>query len=147
MLLLIIKGNSGFNIIDMSFFKRKKLDFILKGNTWIDVTIINSNVLYTFKKNNGLLVSTNGKGSNNIYEIMPDANSLTITKDDLIVHFEIVLSTNIFLVLTPQGGTESIVLVNNNKYSQLLKGKEEREQQLKVVCLNEAVSVYTSISK
>jgi hypothetical protein len=78
---------------------------------------------------------------------MPDARSLTFTKDELIVHFEIILSTNIFLVLTPQGSTESIVLVNYYKYSHLLKGKEDREEQFKIYCLNEAVSLHTSISK
>jgi hypothetical protein len=127
----------------MGFLKKKKLDLLLKKNSWVDVTNLTDNVLYTFLGNNKLLKTINGFGKNQVYEIMPNADSLTITIGELIIHFEILFRTFNFLIISPLGSDDKLILVNQNTFNQLLKGQTEKSTSLKTVCINEAIGMYS----
>lgn len=93
----------------------------LTGCTWILSNEISENVLYTFRQNGELLITTNGIVQKSEYEIIIDNNSILIIKDGVIEHYSILNIYDDFLFLNKISSSSVLVFANQTKYKDELK--------------------------
>ncbi|OIQ23801.1 hypothetical protein [Lacinutrix sp. MedPE-SW] len=116
-----------FSVIENNITKAKKTieksisSSYITGCSWIQTNIENNNVLYTFRSNGELLITTNGNVKKVEYELIVDNNSILITKDGIIEHYNIFNEGNDFLLLNKVSSNTIIALANQTKYKDEIK--------------------------
>ena len=93
----------------------------LTSCSWVLNNELGNNILYTFLNNNELLITTNGSVKKGSYQLIVDNNSILITLDGLILHYNIVNIKNDFLYLNKIASNEVLVFFNNTKIKDKLK--------------------------
>ena len=81
----------------------------LTSCSWLLNNDLGNNILYTFLNNNELLITTNGSVKKGSYQLIVDNNSILITIDGLILHYNIVNIKNDFLYLNKIASNEVLV--------------------------------------
>lgn len=139
--------NSG-NFMDSNITKIKKVaeksvsKSYLTNCSWILVNGAqpNLNIIYTFRNNDELLLTTNGIVQRYLFELIIDNNSILITKNNIIEHYNIVNVEGDFLFLNWLGGNEILVFANQTKFKDHVKS--ELRQLAKVYYNFEKVASY-----
>lgn len=93
----------------------------LTGCSWIITNEPNDNILYTFRNNNELLITTNGIVKRAEYELIIDNNSILITKDNITEHYDILNVKNELLFLSKVSTNSILFLANNTKFKDAIK--------------------------
>jgi hypothetical protein len=81
----------------------------------------NLNILYTFRDNGELLVTTGGIVEKSSYELIIDNNSILISKNDITELYNIVNVQNDFLYLNRVSSNEILIFSNQTKYKDIVK--------------------------
>jgi hypothetical protein len=93
----------------------------LTGCSWILASEQYSNVLFTFRSDGELLVTTNGRVERCSYELIVDNNSLLITRDGETEHYMISQVYNDYLFLNKLSSDTIMVFANHTKFKDELK--------------------------
>jgi len=105
----------------------------ITGCSWALTNDVNNHVLYTFKNNGELLITTNGNVIRASYELIIDNNSVLITKDNNTEHYNIVHREDDFLFLNKVSTNILLTLVNQTKIKDGLKNRVKKiAQQMQV---------------
>ncbi len=112
--------NTTFNKVKKSIEKKISKSY-LTGCSWIITNEPNENVLFTFRNNNELLITTNGIVKRAEYELIIDNNSILITKDNITEHYNILNVKNDFLFLNKVSTNSILSLANNTKFKDEIK--------------------------
>jgi len=130
-------AGSTSELVSNSFNKAKKSieksvsKSYLTGCSWIVTNEVNTNLLYTFRNNNELLITTNGNVKRAHYELIIDNNSILITKDNITEHYNIVIVKNDFLFLNKVSSNTILFLANQTKFKDEIKSAlNERAKQI-----------------
>lgn len=134
----VVESSSAF--INSNFEKAKKYTqkkiskSYLTGCTWI-LASDTSNIQYTFRDNNELLISNGGIVEKKTYEIIVDNNSILISDDSKTELMNIVLVQNDFLFLNKVSDNKILRFANQTKFkdkvkSEFIKLANELEYQL-----------------
>lgn len=121
-----VSRNTG-EYVKMNYVKLKKnaersiSQSYFTGCTWILASEQFSNVLFTFRNNGELLVTTNGRVQRCTYELIVDNNSLLITMDGETEHYTISQVYNDYLFLTKLSSDTIMVFANHTKFKDELK--------------------------
>jgi hypothetical protein len=112
----IIRGTNSFILETFNRSKkriRKKFSkSYLTSYNWILTNELNDDILFTFKNNLELLITTNGTVKRAEYELITNNNCILITKDNLTEHYDILYIENDFLFLN-KVSTDSILFFAN----------------------------------
>ncbi|EKF54630.1 hypothetical protein I215_11184 [Galbibacter marinus] len=117
--------NTTFNKTKKSIEKKISKSY-LTGCSWIITNEPNDNILFTFRNNNELLITTNGIVKRAEYELIIDNNSILITKDNVTEHYNIVNIKNDFLFLNMVSSNSILFLANNTKFKDEIKSALNR---------------------
>lgn len=101
--------------------EKKISNSYLTGCSWIITNDINEHVLFTFRNNNELLITTDGVVKRAEYELIIDNNSILITKDNLTEHYNIVNVKNDFIFLNKVSTNSLLFLANHTKFKDEIK--------------------------
>lgn len=93
----------------------------ITGCSWIKTNDETAHILYTFRNNNELLITTNGIVQRAQYELMVDNNSVLITKGNITEHYNLINVYNDFLFLNKVSSDLVIVLANQTKFKDAIK--------------------------
>lgn len=121
-----VSRNTG-EYVKMNYDKLKKSaemsisQSYLTGCSWILASEQFSNVLFTFRSNGELLVTTNGRVERCSYELIVDNNSLLITRDVETEHYMISQVYNDYLFLNKLSSDTIMVFANHTKFKDELK--------------------------
>ena len=115
----------GSNLVKAKKFAERTISkSYLTGCSWL---LINDNedenILYTFRDNYDLLITTNGIVEKLNYEIIIDNNSILITKNNITTHYDIVNIQNDFLFLKMLTSDKILIFANQTKYKDYLKSQ------------------------
>lgn len=112
--------NSQYNKVK-KYAQRNISKSYLTGCTWILSNETSQNILYTFRSNGQLLITTNGIVKKADYEIIIDSNSILITKNNITEHYSIINIYDNFLFLNKISTDSILVFANQTKYKDELK--------------------------
>lgn len=112
--------NSNFNKARKSVEQSVTKSYIT-GCSWMQINELTTNVVYTFRSNNQLLVTVNGNVTRKEFELLVDNNSVLISHNNLTEHFNLVNVKNDFLFLNKFSSEEVIVLANQTKFKDEMK--------------------------
>jgi len=93
----------------------------LTGSSWILINEEYSNVLYTFRNNGELLITTNGIVERCLFELIVDSDTILITKNGITEHFFIFNDKDDFLFLRQLSSDQVLFFANQTKYKDELK--------------------------
>lgn len=93
----------------------------LTGSSWILINEEHSNVLYTFRNNGELLITTNGIVERCLFELIVDSDTILITKNGITEHFFIFNDKDDFLFLRQLSSDQVLFFANQTKYKDELK--------------------------
>lgn len=93
----------------------------LTGSSWILINEEYSNVLYTFRSNGELLITTNGIVERCLFELIVDSDTILITKNGITEHFFIFNDKDDFLFLRQLSSDQVLFFANQTKYKDELK--------------------------
>lgn len=123
-----INNSDSFHLLESQLTKLKKISersitkSYLTGCSWL---IINngdqSQVLYTFRNNNQLIITTNGDVDLANYELIVDNNSILIKFSTKTEHHTIVNVKDDFLFLNKFSTDKTLIFANYTKYKDELK--------------------------
>src|SRR5690606_6411631 len=126
----VSKSNSikaASNFVDVKIKKAIKNSQIavsksyLTGSSWILINEEYSNVLYTFRNNGELLITTNGIVERCLFELIVDSDTILITKNGITEHFFIFNDKDDFLFLRQLSSDQVLFFANQTKYKDELK--------------------------
>ena len=103
------------------FAQRNVSKSYLTGCSWFLTAGTTDSILYTFRNNGDLLITTNGIVKKLEYEIFVDNNSILITKDGVMEHYTIVLVRDDFLFLNRLSSAKILTFANHTKFKDELK--------------------------
>lgn len=112
--------NSQYNKVK-KYAQRNISKSYLTGCTWILSNEISENILYTFRSNGQLLITTNGIVEKADYELIIDNNSILITKNKITEHYSILNIYDNFLFLNKISTDSILVFANQTKYKDEIK--------------------------
>lgn len=118
--------NTSISKAKKSVEKRLSKSYLISCS-WVLNNELGNNILYTFLNNNELLITTNGSVKKGSYQLIVDNNSILITLDGLILHYNIVNIKNDFLYLNKIASNEVLVFFNNTKIKDKLKQNAEND--------------------
>lgn len=122
----------------------------ITGCSWVQTNDESANILYTFRTNNELLITTNGLVKKAEYEIIIDNNSILITKDNITEHYNLVIFKSDFLFLNKISSDYVIILANQTKFKDEIKtnlNKKARQSQNFIIELERKKNDYTIIEE
>jgi hypothetical protein len=90
---------------------------------WLLVNESFDNVIYTFRSNDELLITTNGIVERCNYELIVDNNSILITSNNITKHYNIVNKQNDFLIIQLLATDNFLIFANQTKYKDYLKSQ------------------------
>ncbi|WP_372744140.1 hypothetical protein [Lutibacter sp.] len=104
----------------------------ITGCSWMLINESKTSILYTFRNNNELLITTNGIVEKCTYELIVDNQSILITKQNLTEHFIIINAKNDFLFISKMSTNEILTFANFTKFKDSLLStiKQEASQYL-----------------
>lgn len=102
-------------------FQKSIAKFSLTGCTWMLVSENNDDILYTFRNNEELLITTNGIVEKCQYELIIDSDTILITKNGITEHYSIFNAERNFLLLGKFSSDRIMVFANHTKYKDEVK--------------------------
>lgn len=129
----IVKNSE--ELLSSNFNKIKKIaqknisKSYLTGCSWLLINNENENqnIIYTFRNNNELLLTTNGIVEKLNFELIIDNNSILITKNEITEHYDIVNIQDDFLYLNKLSTNNIFVFANQTKFKDYLKSELRKE--------------------
>ena len=112
--------NSQYNKVK-KYAQRNISKSYLTGCTWILSNELSKNILYTFRNNGELLITTNGIVEKAKYEIIIDKYSILISKNGIIEHYSILNIYDNFLFLNKISTDSILIFANQTKYKDEVK--------------------------
>ena len=117
----IVVNNIGKVVSDGTYRLRKNIDkkisqHYLTSFSWLMVTSPEHFVLFTFKNNNELIITKNGDVEKATYEVLGQNQSILITRNDRIEHFNFINLSNDYFFLNKLSTYNVHAFVNQNKY-------------------------------
>jgi len=95
----------------------------ITGCSWILTNVQDENILYTFRDNSELLITTNGIVEKCSYELIIDSNSILITNRFITEHYDILNIHDDFIFLNKVSTEDVLVFANKTKYKDVVKSK------------------------
>ena len=95
----------------------------ITGCSWILTNVQDKNILYTFRDNSDLLITTNGIVEKCSYELIIDSNSILITKGLITAHYDILNIHDDFIFLNKVSTEQILVFANKTKFKDMVKSK------------------------
>ena len=95
----------------------------ITGCSWLLLNDEDDKVIYTFRDNYDLLITTNGIVEKFNYELIIDNNSILITKNNITNHYDIENIENNFLFLKMLSTEKILIFANQTKYKDYLKSQ------------------------
>lgn len=95
----------------------------ITGCSWILTNVQDKNILYTFRDNSDLLITTNGIVEKCSYELIIDSNSILITKGLITEHYDILNVHDDFIFLNKVSTENILVFANKTKFKDMVKAK------------------------
>lgn len=111
---------TGYSRVKKNAEKKISITYLI-GNNWYLETNTNDEIIYTFRKNNELLITTNGIVKKKNYEFIVDNNSIIISDN---INSEMFFIENLkdnCLFLFKISDKETLVFSNQTKYKDALK--------------------------
>jgi hypothetical protein len=99
----------------------------LTGSSWVQTNNSSTSILYTFRNNNDLLITTDGIVERAHYELIIDNNSILITRNEVTEHFNFVNNQSDIIVLNKVSSDILIVLENQTKLKDKMKAKFDKD--------------------
>lgn len=100
----------------------------LTGCSWILVNNNESdNIIYTFRTNNELLITKNGFVDRLNYELIIDNNSILITHNEIIEHYNIINIYDDFLFINKLSTNSILVFANQTKFKDMIKSEIKKQ--------------------
>lgn len=111
----------------MNYVKMKKTaerhisQSYITGCSWILVTEHFSNVLFTFRNNGEVLITTYGRVEKGQFELIIDNNTMLITQNGLTEHYIVTQVYNDYLFLNKLTTNTVMIFANHTKFKDELK--------------------------